>query len=1195
MLQEPEMTIDLGLSLEEACSWGDLKTVKSLISKQDVNCGCNYLHLAAYYGREEVVEYLIEYGLDVNGRTQWQSVMCESRYAAYALHAASEEGHVNIVRILLENGADVDLEDRQGRTCLMLAVQAEKLRVVQFLIDHGVSVRRKNSLNGRTALHYAVFSHRVDVVSILIKYGADVDVTDDEGLTPLMCAVKDERGEMVSCLIDHKANMNVRDANGKTALHHAVNSCHFGGVSTLIRYDACAGVGVADNAGLTPFMYAVREGPDEILSFLIDHGANRVKGENGETALHYAVNSCHVDVMSKLIACYDIDLNATDKRGIAPLMLAVSCGYNNMLSCHFDHVASTKVKKADGERACHCEKTHYSIAEKLLLEGANINVRYRNSITPLMIAVGRGDIDRVSLLVRHGADVKLKDRRGGTALHFLCENAEEIIKVLVDNGANIDEEDNGNHTPLQTALSHPSHGFYSHTEAIISLVEHGADVTKLSASEGASLVCIYMDTSKPVYIDFALSLINAGIRIGVKDGSDLNPLLFASAGGHEPLVKSLILTGFKVNLKNKKGSTALHEAARINHIPCGMLLAEAGADIHIKDKEGKTALDLGSSKFQEAIHMASSFTTKKTVCVIGNACSGKTTLITSLQNENESFLNKCKHRLFGVTDICDRTAGIDPIPITSRKYGNVVFFDFAGQHEYHGPHEMFIESIFNQRGSTVTIIVVVKATEEETVITQQLKRWLNPLRKVSSVNPIQVIAVGSFMDKVKSKSTAKEKLGSSYMSLKASYSDVAVTFQGLCFLNCRQPYSRGFADLCQYLQDVPISQVQANTSYSLCWVISQMKASIRCKSIRLSSFAKWIDDNKDNLPKNMPSADDVCKDLSSTGHYLYLPNKEEPLNSWLVLDLPSILHEVYGTLFSPSKKIVNEFGLLSIRELRKLFCYLDVKMIREVLFAMDFCIEVDPVILKEEILKLTKDISKGQDFLFFPALVSSKCPKVFEDIQSDQVCHSLCWQFQANPNHFVSPRLIQTIILRLSALHVLHSTDTRQHYCSVWWNGLFWQTAKADIAIQIIDNVIIQVIGRSMADPNDLCCYLSKITCDIKSTIAQINPSLSGCAYIIHGVDPKVLLSDPSSPSPHQMYPLGVMLECTRRGETNYCLSRKPSTGPANRQAISDIFSCSCPSEDALERMYYGESFSCVDIQFGLWLCVFTQKVLFKQ
>ena len=149
----------------------------------------------------------------------------------------------------------------------------------------------------------------------------------------------------------------------------------------------------------------------------------------------------------------------------------------------------------------------------------------------------------------------------------------------------------------------------------------------------------------------------------------------------------------------------------------------------------------------------------------------------------------------------------------------------------------------------------------------------------------------------------------------------------------------------------------------------------------------------------MPSAADVCKDLSSTGHYLYLPNKEEPLNSWLVLDLPAILHEVYGTLFSPSKNIVNKFGLQGIQELGIHFSTFDVKMICNVLIAMDFCIEVDPVILKEEILKLTSDTNDCHDFLFFPALVSLKRSEVFEAPQSDHVRRTLCWQFQADPNH----------------------------------------------------------------------------------------------------------------------------------------------------------------------------------------------------
>ena len=1086
-------------TLKSACIVGNLNTVKSLVGKHDLDEECDYLFWAALYGREEIVEFLIEYGVDVNIKLTEYLYEC-------ALHTAIAKGHVNVVRILVEKGADVNVVDRYGSTPLMLAAKRGYLEMVQFLIDHGARINAMNN-QGCTVLMLATEHQYWEMVSFLIEHGAGVNAVDCYGRIPLMFAAECQHWEMVSFLTKHGATVNVVDRKGHTPLMLAAERGHWKTVSFLINHGAR--VNVLDKNGCTPLMLAAKGGHWDIVSFLLEHGASaqgKLKDKLSRTPLHCVANSCSVNIIAKLVSL-----------------------------------------------------------------GANVNAQDDNSVTPLMKAVEKGYFDTVSFLIRHGADVKLKDNRGRTALHFIrYGKADKIIELLVTSGANIDEEDNGMQTPLQTSiLTAISCSCYSSVPCIF--VEHGANVTRLSPSQGGMLVCCCIHCK---YFDLTHSMVTAGVSIGVKNGECVNPLVLASQNGHDSLVKALILAGVNVNLKDTIGYTALHWAARKQHIQCGVLLAQAGSDLSIRNYRGKTALELASKVFNLSIQAALSFTTKRTVCVIGNACSGKSTLIASLQNENESFLNKCKHWLFGVEEIRNRTAGIDPISFISHKYGNVVFFDFAGQHEYHGPHEMFMESLFNQRGSTVTIIVVAKATEEESVITQQLERWLHPLRKLSSssTNPIRVIVAGSFMDQVEAQSTAQEKVENCYQSLKKSYSEVPVTFQGLCFLNCRQPYSSGFADLCQYLQEVPVLQVQANTTYSLCWVSSQMKTLIvKDKALRLSSFAKWIDDNKGNLPKNMPSADDVCKDLSSTGHYLYLPNKEEPLNSWLVLDLPAILHEVYGTLFSRSKKIVNEFGLLSVQELGNLFSSLDVGMICDVLIAMDFCIEVDPVILKEEILKLTSDTSECHDFLFFPALVSLKRPKVFENTQPDHVCHTLCWQFQANPNHFISPRLIQTIILRLSSLHVLHCADTRQHYCSVWWNGLSWPTLTGVvIAVQISNNAVIQVIGRSTTDPNDLCRYLSWITRDIKSTIAQINPSLSGCAYIIHGVDPEVLLSDPSSPFPHEMYPLSIVLESTRTGKTS-CFSSKPSPGQARVKRISEVFCGTCPSEDVVELMYYGE------------------------
>ena len=248
------------------------------------------------------------------------------------------------------------------------------------------------------------------------------------------------------------------------------------------------------------------------------------------------------------------------------------------------------------------------------------------------------------------------------------------------------------------------------------------------------------------------------------------------------------------------------------------------------------------------------------------------------------------------------------------------------------------------------------------------------------------------MDKVKSKVEAKSKLERCYQRVQQSLCDVPLEFHDACYLDCRQPYSSDIKKLCAYLNEVPIPQYKATEMpYSICWVISRMKTSLESEAIRVSDFTKWIEENKANLPTNLPPSEEVCKDLSSTGHFLYLPNKEDPSNGWLVLDLPFILHKVYGTLFSPSKKIVNKFGLLNCQKLSVFSPTLDQGMVRDVLTSLEFCIDVDPSILAEEVTQLTESTDKDHDHLFFPALVSSQPPKVFPTLNKAVMCYHGSW------------------------------------------------------------------------------------------------------------------------------------------------------------------------------------------------------------
>ena len=750
-----------------------------------------------------------------------------------------------------------------------------------------------------------------------------------------------------------------------------------------------------------------------------------------------------------------------------------------------------------------------------------------------------------------------------------CQSGDiDRLKVLLNSGLNPNGIVEGR-TPLTLAAYHGQEG------AVCYLLDHGASVDR---KDGWGRTALH-EACETGHAAVVQTLLLKGADIECVNDEHETPLILAASRGHELIVKGLILAGACINRKNKAGNTALHCTASHNFTHCGILLAEAGSDVDSKNSNEQTPLDCASKEFKEAVSQALSFTIKKTICVIGNACSGKSTLIASLQSENAATLTKVCHWLFGVEDIRERTAGIEPISHTSKKYGDVVLFDFAGQHEYHGPHEMFLESFLYNSGSTVTIIVLVKATEDESSISQQLTYWLSPFsRMCTSAHPVRVIVVGSFMDKVKSTKQAKQKFERCYQAVCQEMNEKPVIFQGLCLLNCRQPYSAGIKQLSEYLDQIPIPQYKAvDTSYSICWIIARIRNSLKQKALHLHDFEEWIEGNTTNLPKKMPPAEEICWDLSATGHFLYLPNKEDALRSWLILDLPAILHKVYGTLFSSCKEMVDEFGLLSCHDLPNLFPMFESEMIHSVLISLKFCIEVDSSFLRRDTPDQIAESAYSSTCLFFPALVSAKPSDVFSSTGDSEVLNNaICWHLQTDAKHFISPRLLQTIILQVAARHIVRRNPKHQktmdHCYSTWYNGIFWHSRQGvDVAVQITDNTLIQVIGRTTSDDDDdLFHYVSEVGQDVIDTVRQLSPSLSASTYIIRTSDPRGLLKNPKSTPVQDMIPLDVILR-SGKDQQPPCVDKSEFEGSTAKPTTA-VFMRAQTDRSVVEKLCFKKS-----------------------
>ena len=239
---------------------------------------------------------------------------------------------------------------------------------------------------------------------------------------------------------------------------------------------------------------------------------------------------------------------------------------------------------------------------------------------------------------------------------------------------------------------------------------------------------------------------------------------------------ALPLIEFTKRLNSVTGMTALYYAAWYDHITCGSHLVEAGANMRAENRYFRTPLHICSHRFRAAVQQAQSHPPQQVIAVIGNTEYGKSTLIAALQSESRTLWQSLVCTLSQVYNITQRTAGIETVSFSSAKYGKVLFYDFAGQSDYHGPHQPFLEAILSKAGVTVTVLLLVKVSEAKDVITQQLRRWLQPLALARTPSTPRVIVVGSYLDQAKSKNLASnvQKLQACIDSVQEEYPSLKV-------------------------------------------------------------------------------------------------------------------------------------------------------------------------------------------------------------------------------------------------------------------------------------------------------------------------------------------------------------------------------------------------------------------------------------
>lgn len=156
--------------------------------------GCTPLGLAAFKGDIARIMTLLGKGMDINQL---------DRNGRTALHLAALNESVDVVRALLDAGADVDIPDQRfGFRPLHFSARKGNAGVSELLVRYGADLDAQ-SLRGETALHLAVINGHPAVVTILLKYLARVDICDSNDKTPLQYAESHGHTEIVGLIREH--------------------------------------------------------------------------------------------------------------------------------------------------------------------------------------------------------------------------------------------------------------------------------------------------------------------------------------------------------------------------------------------------------------------------------------------------------------------------------------------------------------------------------------------------------------------------------------------------------------------------------------------------------------------------------------------------------------------------------------------------------------------------------------------------------------------------------------------------------------------------------------------------------------------------------------------------------------------------------------------------------------------------------
>ena len=195
------------------------------------------LHRAVFNNSEKIVSLIIE---ELKKRIGFESKMALSNFinektneGITALHYAAYKGNITIAKLLIENGAVVEMVTNRGKNVMHLAAEGNQPSIMYYFIAYQAQDIISIDDYGSTPLHWACYAGAEEAVLFLLSLKANIDAKDKEGITPLNLAVQSKREKIVKLLLQRGADKTIDNNRHETPLDVAVKKNYFEMINLL--------------------------------------------------------------------------------------------------------------------------------------------------------------------------------------------------------------------------------------------------------------------------------------------------------------------------------------------------------------------------------------------------------------------------------------------------------------------------------------------------------------------------------------------------------------------------------------------------------------------------------------------------------------------------------------------------------------------------------------------------------------------------------------------------------------------------------------------------------------------------------------------------------------------------------------------------------------------------------------------------